>query len=238
MSVTLAEIRTAALQRANREVDTGVADEDRFVTNAEIDALINRGYRELYGYLIRHGMHRSESVYEIEADGSLTYDLPDDFFATLVVFRVEDGVGYTMGRHDHRVRARADLGDVPAHTYRIVGTSIEFDPVPTDGDYEVRYVPLPGELSADDDEMDNVLGWEEYVVLYVAAKLLQKEGSFNAAAALRSDARELLVRIEDEAQAAEMTEGTTIARVRTAGATPVPGDFGGGGRPGFWWYRW
>ncbi len=135
MSITLLEVRTAVKQRANMELDTGVAAADRFVTDTEIDAEINRGYRELYGHLVRHGMHRSETVYEITADGSETYELPADYFATLVVHRVEDGVGYALGRHDHRQRPRADLG-ASASTYRIVGASIAFDPVPDDGDYE------------------------------------------------------------------------------------------------------
>ncbi len=93
---------------------------------------------------------------------------------------------------------------------------------------------MPGLLAADADTMDNVLGWEEYVVLYAAAKLLQKEGSFNAAAQLRADARSLLVRIQDEAHAAEMSEGTVVQRVRTAQPDVLPGSFTSGGRSRWW----
>jgi hypothetical protein len=232
---TLLEVRTMAFQRANLEYDTGVEDEDRFVTDAEANRLVNLGYKELYGALIRHGMHRSETVDEIEADGSATYALPDDFFAVLTVHRIEDGAGYLLSRHDQRTRPRTDMTGAPAATYRIVGSTIAFNPVPDTGDYEVRYVPVPGTLSADADTLDGVLGWEEYVVLFVASKLLQKEGSHQAAAALQSDMRELMVRIQDEAQAAEMSEGTTVANVR-GGEPYTPGDFIGGGRPGAWFY--
>lgn len=232
---TLLEIRTMAFQRANMEYDAGVQDEDRFVTNAEIDREINKGYKELYGYLIRHGMHRAETVYSIAADGSASYALPADLFAILTVHRIQDGIGCLMHRHDVRQRPRTDLGGAPASTYRVVGSTMVFDPVPSSGDYEVRYVPVPGTLSADSDTMDSVLGWEEYVVLYVAVKLLQKEGSHNAAAALKSDMRELLVRIQDEAQAAEMSEGTVVQNVRTM-SHHVPGDFVGSARPG--WFTW
>jgi hypothetical protein len=225
---TLAEVRTAALQRANMEVDTGVEDEDRFVTDAEVDRLINLGYKELYGYLVRQGMHR--------ADGSASYALPDDFYALLTIHRVEDGVGYMLSRHDHRTRPRTDLGSV-ANTYRIVGARVAFNPVPDDAsEYEVRYVPIPGTLAADADELDGVLGWEEYVILYVAGKLLQKEGSFNAAEALRNNMRELLERVKDEAQAAELTEGTVVQNVRNGDAYRLPGDFTTGGRPRGWWW--
>lgn len=227
-----------AQQRANFEVDTGVEDEDRFVTDAEIDRLINLGYQELYGYLVRQGMHRTESTTTVTADGSSTYALPADFYALLTVHRVEDGVGYMLGRHDHRTRPRTDLGSV-AHTYRIIGARIALNPVPDDAsEYEVRYIPIPGTLSADADELDGVLGWEEYVVLYVAAKLLQKEGSFNAAEALRNNMRELLERIKDEAQAAEMTEGTVVQNVTSGRQAYTPGDFTSGGRPGPWFWLW
>jgi hypothetical protein len=235
---TLLEIRTMAYQRANMEVDTGIEDEDRFVTDTETDRLINLGYKELYGYLVRQGMHRAESTQTITADGSSGYALNSNFFALLTVHRVDsDGVAYLLGRHDHRQRPRTDLGGAPANTYRIVGSTIVFSPVPDDGTYEVRYVPVPATLSAAADELDGVLGWEEYVVLYTAAKLLQKEGSFNAAAALQQDARILLERIKDEAQAAELSEGTVVQNVR-GGEPYTPGDFTTGGRPGLWWYFW
>jgi hypothetical protein len=232
---TLLEIRTMAYQRANMEYDTGVADEDRFVTDVETTREINKGYKELYGHLIRHGMHRAESVSTVTATGAASYAMPVDFFALLTVHRIEDGVGYMLGRHDHRTRPRTDLSGFPAATYRMVGTTIVFDPVPITGTYEVRYVPTPGDMSADADVMDGVLGWEEYVVLYAAVKLLQKEGSHQAAAALQSDMRELIARIQDEAQAAELSEGTVVQNVRTAAGGAVPGDFLSGGRPGLYW---
>lgn len=224
-----------AFQRANMEVDSGVQDADRFVTTTETNRLINLGYKELYGHLIRHGMHRAETVEEITADGSATYAMPADFFALLTVHRVEDGIGYLLGRHGVRTRPRDDGTGADAATYRMVGATIAFNPLPDTGTYEVRYVPVPGTLSADADTLDGVLGWEEYVVLYVAVKLLQKEGSHNAAAALQSDMRELMVRIQDEAQAAEMTEGKVVANVRVVDPY-TPGDFNSGGRPSLWWW--
>jgi hypothetical protein len=232
---TLLEIRTMAYQRANMEYDSGVQAEDRFVTDTEVNREINKGYKELYGHLIRHGMHRAEEVEAITATGADSYALPADFYAVLTVHRIEDGAGYLLARHDVRTRPRADLGGAPAATYRIVGSTITFNPIPESGTYEVCYVPIPGTLSADADVMDGVLGWEEYVVLYTAVKLLQKEGSHQAAMALQSDMRELIVRIQDEAQAAEMSEGQVVQNVRVSSPGSLPGDFIGGGRPGYVW---
>ncbi len=236
MSVTLLQIRTAAYQRANMEIDTGVAQADRFVTDDELDSHINRGYKELYSHLVRHGMHRAETTYTIETDGSSGYELPSDFYAVLTVHYVDnDDNAIMLARHDQRTRPRSNMGGVPAATYRVVGIDMVFDPIPDTGDYEVRYVPIPHELVEDEDTMDSVFGWEEYVILYAASKLLQKEGSFQSAAALRSDARELLMRIQDDAQAVEMSEGTTVQRVRTGQSAALPGDFMTGGRPRYYW---
>src|SRR5690606_33494122 len=116
------------------------------------------------------------SVQTITADDSDSYNLAADFFALLTVHRVEDGHGYLLHRHDHRLRPRTDLG-VPAATYRIVGSTIVFDPRPATGEYELRYVPRPAVLVADGDEFDGILGWEEYPALYAAVKLLHKENS-------------------------------------------------------------
>ncbi len=134
-----------------------------------------------------------------------------------------------LQRHDHRVLPSTNFA-APACSYRIVGATIQFNPTPADGTYKVRYVPVPGTLSADGDTLDGVLGWEEYVILYAAYKLLQKEGSHADADRLKSDARELMQRIQDEAQAAEMSEGTCIQNVRSSSGYDLPGGFVG-------WYR-
>lgn len=222
---TLAEIRTRCLQRADLEYEQSATDAQRFVTDAEVDGLINTEYKRLYGLLVRHGMHVGESTYAITADGSLAYSLPTDYFATLTVWREETGGWIRLPRHDHRVRP-SDQNVGPAVTYRVVGTNIEFIPTPESGDYEVKYVPVPGELTADDDTLDGVLGWEEYVVIAVAIELKQKE-DVNTSSLERRLAR-LASDIADEAQAAEMTEGITVADVRYGRNTNtggLPGDY-------------
>lgn len=227
---TLAEVRQRSAQRADMEYDPAVSTVDRFVTNTELDSLINLGYAELYGALARQGMHRVESVESITATGAATYSLPADLWAVLTVHRVDNtGEPAMLRRHDHRLRTSSTFA-APGSSYRVVGTSIEFNPRPASGTYEVRYVPVPGTLTADDQTLDGVLGWEEYVVLFVAARLLQKEGSHSDADKLKMDARELMQRIQDEAQAAEMSEGSCIQNVTTGAGDVLPGGFVG-------WYR-
>ncbi len=217
------------------QYDEGTDNADRFVTNIEVDDLINTAYKELYGHLIRHGMHRSESTLTITADGSATYSMESDFWAVLSVHFVDAGGHFfELRRHDHRHRPDTSWNS-DAQTYRIIGSSIELSPIPLTGTYSVRYVPVPPTLTNDDDTVDGVLGWEEYVVLVVAAKLLQKEGSNDQANPLRQDAQMLLQRIQDESQAAELNETNTVVNTRWGRTTgTLPGDYAYSIRPRWW----
>lgn len=214
--------------------DEGVDEADKFVTTVETNALINTAYRELYGHLIRHGMHRTESTTTITADGSATYTLADDFWALLTVHAADtNGRRIELARHDHHHRPDTSWNS-DACSYRVIGVELELSPIPLTGTYEVRYIPLPATLSADDDQIDGVLGWEEYVVLWVAVKLLQKEGSHDMAQPLKQDMAMLLSRIQDEAQAAEMSNGNVVANTRRA-SWSLPGDYAYSIRPRGWW---
>lgn len=214
--------------------DAGTAEADRFVQTAEVNDLINTAYKELYGHLIRHGMHRAETVYTVTATGATTYALPVDFWALLAVHQVDDsGRRYMLSRHDHRNRPDTSY-NADACSYRIVNTTLELSPIPLTGSYEVLYVPIPGTLTADDDEVDGVLGWEEYVVCYVAMKLLQKEGSHDQANQLKHDMVAVLQRIQDEGQAAEMDAGNKVANTRWGSKVGLPGDYPNSIRPKGW----
>lgn len=243
---TLSEMRTASLQLANREVAAGVQDEDKFVTNVEVDRWINMAIKELVALLTRHGMHWTEETFEIDSATDLTDGkayLPTDLWSVLTVHGVDDNSNaWRLGRHGHRFRPNTTVSS-DASTYRVykittadvtVGvtlgslTQIELYPVPASGTYEVRYVPIPATLVDDDDAFDGVMGWEEYIHAWVARRILIKEGS---------DVRDLdstlavtRARIQDEAQAAEATEGMTVANVRH-GRAGLPGDWSTSLRP-------
>ena len=230
---TLAQIRTRALQRADMAYDSTVPETSKFATNVEVDGLINAAYKELYGHLVRNGMHMAESDYTVATDGSATYALPADLWAVLGVHRVQDGRYIRLERHSVRHRPSSTWTG-PAYTYRVIGVSLELSPRPTSGDYVLRYVPVPAELVAEGDILDGVLGWEEYVVVDVAIKLRLKEES--GVEELVRERERLLARIQDEAQAAEATEGTRVENVRDGESLSLPGDNIGSYRPAYWWW--
>ncbi len=205
---TLAQIRTRIRQRSNNEHTNG-----QFVTDAELTGLINVSYKDLYGTLVDYSLHRSETTYPVTANGAASYSLPADLYALLNVYLVENGCRTRLPRHSDRQRPDTNNNGT-ASSYRVRGSSLVFDTVPASGSYEVDYIPVPADLSADIDELDAVLAWDEYVVVDVSIKVLQKEGSLEEANMLMSERERILRRIENQANASEFTETRIIEDVR------------------------
>ncbi len=206
-AIALSAIRTRIRQRTDNE-HTGSS----FVTDSELTGLVNVSYSELYGELVRAGLHMSESVQTVTATGASTYALNSDLFAVIGVFRVDGTHRSRLVRHSVRHRPDTSVKG-PASSYRVIGTTVTFHPLPVSGTYEVVYVPVPGTLSADADTVEGILGWEEYLVLDVSIKVLDKEET--DARHLRAERERLLARIRDEAALEEMSEGSYIDNVRS-----------------------
>jgi hypothetical protein len=202
-SYTLAQVRTRVRQRT----DTVGSD---FVTDAELNQLINTAYTELYGMLVTKSLHRSETVYEVATTGAESYDLPSDFFGLIGVYRAVGEDKVPLERFPDKFRPGSRTGD--AVSYRVSGLSLVLYPKPSSGTYDVVYIPVPGDLSADDDTLDGVLGWEEFVVIEAAINVLAKEESDTTALEIKRE--RILRRIRDEAEAAEFTETPRILDVR------------------------
>lgn len=208
-TVSLSTLRTRIKQRTDNE-HTG----SEFVTDEELTGLINASYADLYGELVVSGLHTAESVYTITATGATSYALPADFYSLLGVFRSENGRKFRLGRHSvrHRVGTAA-TGN--GSSYRVVGSTVELSPTPSSGTYEVLYIPQPAQLAAADDTLDGMLGWEEYVVVDVAIKVLDK--GEDDSQHLRMERERILSRIQQQAAAVEATESWTVENVRAGG---------------------
>ncbi len=201
-AISVTELISRIRQRSDNE-HTG----STFVTDDEILRLINVSYGELYGLLVRYSMNMIEGLTTITADGSESYDLAPDYYSIITVFRKDGDYRHRLERHSARHRPGANpTGN--AGTYRVMNNKIELYPRPSNGTYEVVYLPIPATLTSLSNTVDGVLGWEEYLVIDCAIHILDKEESETRH--LRSDLDRIKKRIEDEAAAAEMSESWRV----------------------------
>jgi hypothetical protein len=208
--VTLDTLRTRIRQRTDQEHTPS-----EFVTDAELNQLINTSYAKLYGELVRAGLHVAESTSDVTATGAATYALPTDFYSMIGVYHSENGYNRRLKMHSARFRpGSAQVG--PAISYRVNNYALELFPRPASGTYMVVYVPQPAELVGDDDTLDGVLGWEEFVVVDVSINVFIKEETDTSV--LERERERLMTRIREEAYAAEMTESWVVENVRPSAA--------------------
>jgi hypothetical protein len=208
---TLAQIREKVRQRAD------IQNEKKRYPDSELDRYINDSYKELYATLVRHSLIREEAQQRITADGSVAYNLEDNHYSTLGVFKEESRHYRRLRKHSHRHRPHGAQEAIngEAFRYRIAKSGgvkrIELVPRPQNGVYVLVYVPILADLT-EEDEMDAVLSYDEYVVIDAAIKALRKENSDTSN--LMSEKAAIEVRIIAAAEAEEMTEAYTIARSR------------------------
>lgn len=155
---TLGEIRTQAQQRAD------MVNSD-FVTDSEWTNYINESYFELYDLLVSKfgDDYYIADPYTITTDGTnYLYSLPANFYKMAGVDVL------LMGSNFYVPIKTFPFGDRTPNYY--IGS------VPSGGQ-QVRlwYVPRMVELVDDDDTVDGVSGWGEYIIIDVVIKALQKE---------------------------------------------------------------
>lgn len=238
MAVTWTELEARIRQRSDNEYASG-----NFVEPSELLILANVARKQLFGMLVEAGLHSvAETEYTIPVDGSLNYALPDDCFAVSGVFRVESESYLPLRRHSQRIHPRDSVESV-ATSYRNHGmlenAVLELNPRVDSGTYIMRYIGVPTDLAVGADTMDGVLGWEEWVVLDVARKVLTKEKIWEAVSSIRGDQLMLAQEIRSQAADRDMQEGIQIADVRNGGGDSLFDDDGylpGGRRDiqGYW----
>lgn len=231
MTTTLLQLRDRIKQRTDNQYTDG------FVSDTELDGLINLHYKELYELLQFTGPHRVETEYTVTADGSVAYALPVDVYSIMVVHRVEtNGSRSMLERHDVRNRPVSGI-TAPAVSYRVVGgMRLELDPTPASGDYIVTYVPVPPDLADNTDTLDGVLGWEEYVVTAASLDVAIKESvDTGLISLLERQMNRQRARVTTAAKNAEMVEASRIVDVRCGGVRDVD-VLQRGAFPVRWWY--
>jgi len=213
MTTTVAQLETRIRQRSDNEYTDG-----KFATSAEILSLINVSHKQLFGLLVEAGLHSvTETIYTIPVDGSLTYALPTDCYAVSGCWRLDGDQYIPLGRHDQRTFPR-DTVETVAWSYRTHGlletAVIELFPRVDSLTYKTRYVGVPADFTLTTDTIDGVIGWEEWIVLDIACKLLFKEKQWEAVDRCKSERELMTSKIQAQAWNRDLQNTGCVKDVR------------------------
>jgi hypothetical protein len=182
-SATLSDLQTRARQRSDMVNSS-------FISDAELLSMINSSYAELYDLMVQtyEDYYITSSTFTLTSSDSGVEALPTDFSKL-------KGVDYSVGgdyislypynwntRNDRQYnrRVRTDYN----RTYKILGSNLRIEPRDNaTGDYQLWYIPSFTPLVSTTDIVDSQMtrnGWEEYIVVDVAIKMLAKEESNTA----------------------------------------------------------
>lgn len=171
----LSTVRARCKKRADMENDSHISD-------SEWNALISEQYGELYEIVAGTGLRYFETTLAITADGSNSYDEPDDHGKTMGLDRIETD-GTRVRLRPLMVQERSFFNNSTtgvACEYAIIDNQIFLYPRPASGSYQLLYIPQPPDISsyADTDEIDTVcIFGEGFLIWGVALKALSKSES-------------------------------------------------------------
>lgn len=247
--MTLGQIRLQAQQRADRV-------NSQFLTTPEWNTNINQSYFELYDLLVQKfgNEYFVAAPLNITLTGAQFYDLPNGlnyegarpFYKLLGVDlslnNPANNAFLTLKKFEFISRNNyiypqltANLLTVGGLRYRLMGNQIELIPVPSATQVaRIWYIPRMLELLADNDLVDGVSGWTEYIILDAAIKALQKEES--DVTVLLAQKQALMARIESAAENRDAGEPERISQTRMANDFYGYGNsegWGGGPTGGF-----
>ena len=215
MILTLAQIRTQARQRADMEGSN-------FVPDTELTSYVNASIAELYDILVS----RFEDYYILDTTATVTSG--SDSFALPASFYKLKGLDFDIGGGQYEtVRAfqfierNENYNAGTSSTlmrYRILGGNIKLSPLSeAAGNYKLWYIPRFTALVLDSDSFDGINGWNEYVIVDCAIKMLNKEESDSSAFVAQKKA--LLDRIEAMASDRDAGEPQSIVDLSTVNFT-------------------
>lgn len=244
--MTLGQLRLLSKQKADRV-------NSQFVTDVEWDVYINQSYFELYDLLVqKYGNDYFVDKVEFNIDGSTQYALPNGsnyptdginarpFYKLLgmdLQIAAASNAWLTLKKYEFISRNRyvypqlaTNLLGVAGLRYRLVGGNVQFIPMPSSGQIvRMWYVPRMITLLSDNDIVDGVSGWTEYIAIDAAIKALAKEESDTQVLQLAK--QQLTARIEAAAENRDAGEPETISSTRRWGDSWGWGDGGDTGGP-------
>lgn len=216
---SLASIRLQAQQRCDRV-------NSQFILTTEWNSYATQSYKELFDLLAqKFGDDYFEAnpyTYTTVQNQNL-YPLPIDFYKLLgveVALNPADPNSWVSLRKFEFVQR--NLWNYPnVYTfygvtnlrYRLNGNNLYVVPIPSAGQtLRIWYVPRPQVLMLDTDTVDGVSGWEEYIIVDMCIKALNKEESDTSVFMAQKAA--LKQRIEEAAENRDIGSPETVSDTR------------------------
>lgn len=224
-TVTLAQLKTRVRQRSDME-NSG------FISDSELVSYINASVAELYDLLVsKYGDdYFVASPFSITTTSNQdTYALPTDMYKLLGVDLQLDTSGnwVSLKRFEFAERNIPQIWDVKFVDfirYRLFGSNLKLSPVPqANQSLRLWYIPLPTALSADGDTLNGFNGYEEYVVIDAAIKMLNKEESDSSL--LMAEKAAMKLRIEQMAEGRDVGQPSTVQDINSMSSNYYYGVF-------------
>ena len=230
--VTLAKLLLRVRRRANLEGHL-----DAF-PDAEVTDEINVSIADWWD-LVRlttwMGQYQRKAWPITTSNGKSLYDLAPNHGAIISVDANIQGNSYSISAMPYGEEQRNMFRLVPyvgwnfgiqSVWYQQQGNAINFLPSPT-GNYQVvvNYTPTAPVLSQASDFLDTVNGWEEWIVLDTAIKLLIKAGMVEAIGPLEARRQEQATRIHHAAANADMNQAEGVHEVAAYSGYGVGGNW-------------
>lgn len=181
-TITLEQLRLQARYKADMV-------QSNFCDDTELNTYINASAYELYDLLVTaygEDYYNTESYQFTTTVSAQAYDLPSNFFKLAGVDCNISGTGsantpITLKPFKFNERNKFSYQNVQMYRgtnlrYRLKGDQIYFNLFPQPGQtITIWYVPQMTVMVDDDDTLDGVSGWQEYVLVDAAIKMLQKQ---------------------------------------------------------------
>lgn len=157
----------------------------KFVTDSEALKYLNLAYQSMYDIITTNNedFFISSSTIQL-VDQQSDYNLPGDFYKVRGVDLLSGLNNFTLRPFSFNERNRYRYGSAlttagPVYRYHVLNSVIRFIPLPGTGQITLWYIPTP-QLAISVDEQFETLGFDEYLITYIAMKMLMKEESDTA----------------------------------------------------------
>lgn len=217
MATTLLNLQTRARERADMV-------NSQFISDAELNTYINMGMLELYDMLVQANEdYFTTSTNLTISAGSNTAALPATFYKLRGLDFSLNGSYVNVPLFNFQDRNRASsrniwsnlLGD--GRRYRVFADNIMIQDIDNAaGSYRAWYIPSLSYLVNTSDTLPASLskfGWDEYIVLFAAERMLSKEESDTAE--VRAQRGELANRITAMSTDRQVDQSEQIADVQS-----------------------